>query len=76
MYLTLEIHLETNGLFLAEVTDLPGVLAYGATEQEAVARAQAFALHVLASRLESAEQVSSLFPLDFRRLNRECAHDE
>ena len=66
MYLTLEVERETDGRFLAEVTDLPGVLAYGATEQEAVARVQALALRALADRLENGEPAPSLLPLDFR----------
>jgi predicted RNase H-like HicB family nuclease len=66
VYLTLEVDREADGRFIAEVTDLPGVLAYGATEQEAVARAQALALRVLADRLENGEPAPSLLPLDFR----------
>ena len=66
MYLTLEVEQESDGRFLAEVTDLPGVLAYGTTESEAVARAQALALRVLADRIENGEPTPSLLPLDFR----------
>jgi len=66
MYLTLEVEQEADGRFLAEVTDLPGVLAYGATEGEAVARVQALALRVLADRIENGEPTPSLLPLDFR----------
>lgn len=47
MYLTFKVEQETDGRFLAEVTGLPGVLAYGATEGDAVARVQALALRVL-----------------------------
>ena len=66
MYLTLEIDREDDGRFIAEVPDLPGVLAYGATQDEAVARAQALALRVLADRLEHGEPAPNLLPLDFR----------
>jgi predicted RNase H-like HicB family nuclease len=66
MYLTLETDRETDGRFIAEVRDLPGVLAYGATQEEAVARAQALALRVLADRLEHGEPAPNLLPLDFR----------
>lgn len=65
MYLTLELDRETDGRHIAEVPDLPGVLAYGASEQEAVARAQALALRVLADRLEHGEPAPDLLPLDF-----------
>ncbi len=66
MFLTLEIDQETDGRFLAEIPDLPGVLAYGATRDEAVARVQALALRVLADRLENGEPAPSLLPRDFR----------
>jgi len=66
VYLTLEIDREADGRYIAEVPDLPGVLAYGGTKEEAVARAQALALRVLADRLENGEPAPSLLPLDFR----------
>ncbi len=66
MYLTLELDREADGRYIAEVPDLPGVLAYGATEREATARAQALALRVLADRLEHGEAAPDLLPLDFR----------
>ena len=66
MFLTLEIEQEADGRFIAEVPDLPGVLAYGTTQEQAVARAQALALRVLADRLENGEPEPSLLPLDFR----------
>ena len=66
MYLTLEIEREDDGRFLAEVPDLPGVLAYGESREQAVARAQALALRVLADRLEHGEPAPDLLPLDFR----------
>ena len=66
MYLTLELDREEDGRYIAEVPDLPGVLAYGATREEATARAQALALRVLADRLEHGEPAPNLLPLDFR----------
>lgn len=66
MFLTLELDREEDGRYIAEVSDLPGVLAYGATREEAIARAQALALRVLADRLEHGEPAPNLLPLDFR----------
>jgi predicted RNase H-like HicB family nuclease len=57
MPLPIEIEREDDGRWLAEVPDLPGVMAYGATETEAVARVQALALRVLADRVEHGEAV-------------------
>jgi predicted RNase H-like HicB family nuclease len=49
--LTIEIEREEDGRWLAEVPQLPGVLAYGLTAEEAARKAQALALRVLAERL-------------------------
>ena len=48
----MEIDKVDDGRWLAEVTDLPGVMSYGATCDEAAARAKALALRVIADRLE------------------------
>jgi len=50
-----EIEQEEDGRFLAEVVDLPGVMAYGETTELALAHAQALALRVLADRLDHDE---------------------
>lgn len=55
MNLTFETEQEDDGRWLAEVPELPGVMAYGTTEREAVAKAEVLALRVLAERLEHAE---------------------
>ena len=55
MKLTIEHEREDNGRWLAEVPELPGVLAYGATADEAMAKAEVLALRVLAERLEHDE---------------------
>lgn len=51
-----ETEREDDGRWIAEVLDLPGVMAYGATENEAVASAQALALRVLADRIEAQKE--------------------
>jgi predicted RNase H-like HicB family nuclease len=52
---TIEHAREEDGRWLAEVPELPGVLAYGSTQDEAMAKAEVLALRVLAERLEHAE---------------------
>jgi predicted RNase H-like HicB family nuclease len=54
--LTIEIEREADGRWIAEVPELPGVLAYGLTANEAAAKAQALALRVIAERLEHGEE--------------------
>lgn len=56
----IETEREDDGRWIAEVMDLPGVLAYGATRAEAVARVEALALRVLADRLEHGERSPAL----------------
>ena len=51
---------EDDGRWIAELPVLPGVLAYGPTRAEAVARVEALALRVLADRLELGEDVPPL----------------
>jgi predicted RNase H-like HicB family nuclease len=55
MRLSIETELEEDGRWIAEVPQLPGVLVYGSTEEEAAAKAEILALRVLAERLEHGE---------------------
>jgi predicted RNase H-like HicB family nuclease len=55
MNLTLETEQEVDGRWIAEVPQLAGVLAYGATRDEAMAKAEVLALRVLAEQLEHGE---------------------
>lgn len=55
MNITFETEMENDGRWLAEVPELPGVMAYGATESKAIAKAEALALRALAERLEHHE---------------------
>ena len=55
MNLNIECEREADGRWLAEVPELPGVLAYGASAEEATAKAEVLALRVLAERLEHNE---------------------
>jgi predicted RNase H-like HicB family nuclease len=55
MNFTIEQEQEADGRWLAEVPELPGVLAYGATALEAMSKAEVLALRVIAERLERSE---------------------
>jgi predicted RNase H-like HicB family nuclease len=66
MHLTVETEREQDGRWIAEVSDLAGVLAYGDTRDQAIARAEALALRVLADRLEQAEAGPDLVSVSFR----------
>jgi predicted RNase H-like HicB family nuclease len=60
MKFTVETEQEEDGRWLAEVKELPGVLAYGKDSDAAAAHAQALALRVIADRLENGESTASL----------------
>jgi predicted RNase H-like HicB family nuclease len=66
MHLTVDIEREEDGRWIAEVSDLAGVLAYGESRDQAVARAEALALRVLADRLEHEEAGPDLVSVSFR----------
>ena len=55
MDFTIEQEQESDGRWLAEVPELPGVLAYGTTSLEAMSKAEVLALRVIAERLENSE---------------------
>ncbi len=55
--LTIEVEREQDGRWVAEVTALPGVLAYGTTEAEARARAAVLAFRVIADRIEHGDPI-------------------
>jgi predicted RNase H-like HicB family nuclease len=52
---TLDCEQEADGRWIAEVPELPGVLCYGASRDEAIRKAEALALRVIAERLEQQE---------------------
>jgi predicted RNase H-like HicB family nuclease len=50
-----ELEREADGRWIAEVVELPGVLVYGSSQDDAIAHLQALALRVVADRLENEE---------------------
>jgi predicted RNase H-like HicB family nuclease len=65
MTFTVEYERENDGRWMAEVLELPGVLAYGVDSDEAIAKAQALALRVLADRLEHGEGKPEFVTISF-----------
>ncbi len=58
--LKIEVEREDDGRWIAEIADLPGVLAYGQSREEAIERAKALSLRVMADRLEHGESVPEM----------------
>jgi len=65
MTFIVDVEQEEDGRWIAEVLDLPGVLAYGETLEEAKAKVQALALRVIADRLEHGEAGPELLSISF-----------
>jgi predicted RNase H-like HicB family nuclease len=60
-----EFEREEDGRWIAEVPRLPGVMVYGQSREEAMAKVEALALRVLADRLEHGEAVPEVSRLFF-----------
>lgn len=65
MEFTIEYEREDDGRWLAEIMELPGVMAYGSDPQDAIARAKALALRVVADSLEAHETSEKLDHIKF-----------
>lgn len=59
---SIEVEREDDGRWLADVTELPGVMSYGRTAQEAVQHAAVLTLRVLADRVEHGELATPITP--------------
>jgi len=55
-----EVELEDDGRWIAEVAEIPGAMAYGTTKKEAIAKVEALILRVLADRLDQGEPAPEL----------------
>jgi len=62
---SIELEQENDGRWIAEVVELPGVLAYGVTQDQAIAHVQALALRVVADRLEHDEAGREFLDISF-----------
>lgn len=58
--MNIEVELEEDGRWIAEVPDLPGVMAYGQNQKDAISKVEVLALRVIADRLEHGEEIPEL----------------
>ena len=61
----IDLEQEEDGRWIAEIPELPGVMVYGETSDEARSKVQALALRVVADRLENGESDSELMTISF-----------
>ena len=66
MNFRIDVSREDDGRWIAEIEDLPGVLTYGHTRDEAVAKVKALALRVIADRLDHGEAAPDLVSVVFQ----------
>ena len=65
LVLNIETDREADGRWIAEITELPGVMAYGASVKDAMTKVQGLALRVLADRIENDESDAQLDTISF-----------
>jgi predicted RNase H-like HicB family nuclease len=65
MNFTIETEQEVDGRWIAEVVELPGVMTYGSSRTQAIAKAEALALREMAERIENGEQIATPISISF-----------
>lgn len=65
MKLTIELDREDDGRWIAEVLELPGVMCYGQTRDEAISNVERLAIEVIADRIAHSELPSSSLGVSF-----------
>ena len=65
MNFNIEYEEEADGRWIAEVSQLPGVLAYGVSADDAMAKAETLALRVLAEQIEHGESKPQPISISF-----------
>jgi predicted RNase H-like HicB family nuclease len=75
MKLSIELDREDDGRWIAEALELPGVIAYGATREEAISRTERLAIEVIEDRIAHAELPPSALNVSFEVLTEQLASD-
>ena len=63
--LTIELDREEDGRWIAEALELPGVMCYGQTRDEAISNAERLAIEVIADRIAHGEMTSAALAVSF-----------
>jgi predicted RNase H-like HicB family nuclease len=75
MVLSIELDREDDGRWIAEALELPGVMAYGATREEAISKTEKLAIEVIADRIEHGELPPSALSVSFQVLSEQLVGD-
>ena len=73
MILSIELDREEDGRWIAEAIELPGVMSYGATREEAISNAEKLAIEVIADRIKHGELPPSALSISFQVLREQLA---
>jgi predicted RNase H-like HicB family nuclease len=73
--LSIELDREDDGRWIAEALELPGVMTYGATREEAISNTERLAIEVIADRIRHGELPASAFNVSFQVLREQLAGD-
>ena len=65
MQYTVETEQESDGRWIAEIVEMPGLMKYGRSREEAISQAEALALRVIAERLENGEHLVEPIQITF-----------
>ena len=71
--LSIELDREEDGRWIAEAVELPGVMSYGATREEAISNTEKLAIEVIADRIQHGELPASALSISFQVLSDKLA---
>ena len=71
--LSIELDREEDGRWIAEALELPGVMSYGATREEAISNTEKLAIEVIADRIKHGELPPSALSISFQVLREQLA---
>ena len=73
--LSIELDREDHGRWIAEALEMPGVMTYGSTREEAISNTEKLAIEVIADRIAHGELPPSALSASFRVLGEQLAGD-
>lgn len=73
MNLSIELEQEDDGRWIAEALELPGVMTYGTTREEAISNTERLAIEVIADRIKHGELPASALNVSFRVQSEQLA---
>ena len=73
MKLSIELDREDDGRWIAEALELPGVMSYGATREEAISNTERLAIEVIADRVTHGELPPPALNISFHILSEQLA---